>query len=99
MYAVRDPKYETRAIEISELRSYTFADFENGLYGFWVAGKAGWFELKDPAVSFRGIFDMMTEAASMFYFMTKKYRNAIAARWSLNSRTTPYHSSIFKAVS
>ena len=95
---VRDPKYETRALEIPDLRSYTFADFDNGTYGFWVAGKAGWFELKDPAVSYRATFDGMNEAAGMFYFMAKKYRNAIAAKWSLNSRTKPYHLTIFKGV-
>lgn len=95
---VRDPKYESRPLEIPDLRSYTFADFDNGTYGFWVAGKAGWFELKDPAVSYRATFDGMNEAAGMFYFMAKKYRNAIAAKWSLHSRTKPYHLTIFKGV-
>lgn len=98
LYVVRDPKYESRPLEIPDLRSYTFADFDNGTYGFWVAGKAGWFELKEPAVTYRAIFDGMNEAAGMFYFMAKKYRNAIAAKWSLNSRTKPYHLTIFKGV-
>lgn len=76
MPIVRDPKYRTKTIELTNITTYAFAEFKDGSYGFWAAGKAGWFEIKDPLVTFQRTFDLMNEAASMFYMLVDKSKKA-----------------------
>lgn len=73
---VRDVKYQVKAIELTDITTYAFAEFKDGSYGFWAAGKAGWFEIKNPTTPFQRCFDMMNEAASMFYMLVDKLRRA-----------------------
>ncbi len=54
--------------------TYAFAEYHDGSYGFWAAGKAGWFEIRDPISACQSSYDMMKEAASMFYLMADKLR-------------------------
>ena len=96
---VRDPKYRTKGIELTDITTYAFAEFEDGSYGFWAAGKAGWFELKDPLTSFQHTFDMMNEAASMFYMLVDKSRRARKSRSNYTARYLDnYANLIFKDV-
>lgn len=100
IFTVRDPKYKTRTIELTDITTYAFAEFEDGSHGFWAAGKAGWFEIKDPIVPFQRTFDMMNEAASIFYLLVDKMKRA--RRTSLNSTAKyidQYAAKIFKDVS
>lgn len=53
---------------------YAFAEYQDGSYGFWAAGKAGWFEIKEPVAAFQRSYNMMKEAASMFYLLADKLR-------------------------
>lgn len=97
---VRDPKYKTRAIELTDISTYAFAEFEDGSHGFWAAGKAGWFEIKAPAVPFQHTFDMMNEAASMFYLLVDKLRRARKSSLSYTAKyADQYATKIFKDVS
>lgn len=73
---MRDQKYRTKAIEVTNVTTYAFAEFYDGSYGFWAAGKAGWFELKDPSNAFQRTYNMMNEAASMFYMLADKMRRS-----------------------
>lgn len=56
--------------------AYAFAEFHDGSFGFWAAGKAGWFEIKEPVAACQLSYNMMKEAASMFYLLADKLRNS-----------------------
>ncbi|MCJ1467463.1 hypothetical protein MMC07_006088 [Pseudocyphellaria aurata] len=75
-HLIRDSRYKTKTIELTDITTYAFAEFDDGSHGFWAAGKAGWFEIQDPVDAFQHIFDRMNEAASIFYFMVDKLRRA-----------------------
>lgn len=99
MPTVRDPKYKTKIIELTDITTYAFAEFEDGSHGFWAAGKAGWFELKDPLASFQPTFDMMNEAASMFYMLVDKSKRARKSQSNYTARHLDnYANLIFKEV-
>lgn len=86
-------------IEVKDVTTYAFAEFEDGSYGFWAAGKAGWFEIKDPAAAFQPTFDMMIEAASMFYMLADKLKRARKVQQNLSTRLLDrYMTSVFKEV-
>ncbi|MCJ1403731.1 hypothetical protein MMC11_006954 [Xylographa trunciseda] len=67
--------YRNRPITIDNVATYSFSVFEDGTFGFWAAGKAGWFEIKSMAKGYRKIFQDMKEATGMFYHLADKYRN------------------------
>ena len=47
---------------------YSFSQFEDASFGFWGAGRAGWFLIR-PAESYRKVYAAMEEAVAMFYFL------------------------------
>lgn len=73
---MKNDKYQSKAIELAPVTNYAFAEYDDGTYGFWAAGRAGWFELKDPVPAFRPTFEGMNEAASMFYMLADKLGRA-----------------------
>lgn len=81
---VKDKRYRDKPIELRDVTTYAFAEYEDGSYGFWAAGKAGWFEIQSPASSFKETYTLMNEAASMFYMLADKLRRAIKKRPKLN---------------
>lgn len=58
------------------MTTYAFAEYDDGSFGFWAAGKAGWFEIKDPSIAFQRTYNMMNEAASMFYMVADKMKRS-----------------------
>ena len=68
--------YQNQIIAIQDVATYSFSLFDDGSFGFWAAGKAGWFEVTKPAKSFKKIFEEMQEATSMFYFLADKCGSA-----------------------
>ena len=70
--------YRNRPITISNVATYSFSLFEDGSFGFWAAGQAGWFELKSAAKDFKKTFAGMKEATGMFYYLADKYKNSRA---------------------
>lgn len=43
---VRDKNYRDKTIELSNVMTYAFAEYDDGTHGFWAAGLAGWFEYR-----------------------------------------------------
>ena len=70
-----DVKRRSGILELKDVKRYSFAQYEDGSYGFWAEGKAGWFELKTAISSYRHTFDKMSEATDMFYHMSDKWGN------------------------
>ena len=96
---VKDKRYREKFIELKNVTTYAFAEYEDGSYGFWAAGKAGWFEIQSPASSFKETYSSMNEAASMFYMLADKLRRAIKKRPKLNARDLDkYIRVLFKEV-
>lgn len=60
-------------IDVSEVKTYSYGQYENGDIGFWAAGKAGWHQIK-PARSYRAVFNEMIEGVRTLYFLADAYR-------------------------
>ena len=78
---------------------YAFAEYADGTYGFWAAGKAGWFEIQSPAPSFKSTYDKMNEAASIFYMLADRLRRAYKRAPSMaHKELKKYVKKIFQTV-
>lgn len=89
----------SKTVELDNITNYAFAEYDDGTYGFWAAGKAGWYELKDPATAYKQAFNGMNEAASMFYMLADKVRRSYKTNWKLSAKGLDrYASTIFKDV-
>jgi hypothetical protein len=62
-------------IELTDVVLYAFAEYMDGTYGFWAAGKCGWFEFDSVASSYRSIHSQMSEATSWIYVLADKIKN------------------------
>ena len=71
---VLDPSYQRKTIELNSVTTYAFAEYQDGSYGFWAAGQAGWFEFDSSASAYRSIHHQMSEATSLLYFLADKLR-------------------------
>ncbi|KAM0800179.1 hypothetical protein BDR22DRAFT_821937 [Usnea florida] len=91
---VRDKGYRESRVELRNVTTYAFAEYQDGSYGFWAAGKAGWFEIQSPATSFKETYSLMNEAASMFYMLADKLRRAIKKRPKLNEKELERYSRV-----
>ncbi|KAK5687393.1 hypothetical protein LTS10_001531 [Elasticomyces elasticus] len=63
----------TASIEILEVRSFAYGQFDDGTIGLWASGRAGWFRLK-PARAYREVYNGMIEGIGMLYFVADAYR-------------------------
>ena len=61
-------------IEITDVYSYSYAQFGNGSIGLWAAGKAGWFQI-NPSRAYRKIYEEMVEAVNALYFVADFFAN------------------------
>ena len=61
---------------IEDVSTYSFSQWEDGTFGFWAGGKAGWYEIAEPAKEYQKVFEEMNEAIGMFYFATDKFRKS-----------------------
>ena len=96
---VRDKTHVKDYIVIEHVTLYSFAEYDDGTYGFWAAGKAGWFGIESPSGSFRPTFDQMKEAASIFYLLADKWRRSSVTASTLDQKgLKKYASKIFNAV-
>lgn len=86
LYAVRVPDYRNKIIEVKDVKTYAFAEYDDGTYGFWAAGKAGWFEFETTAPSYRRIYKRMNEATSILYFLADRLRKSTKAAPKLSAR-------------
>lgn len=76
IYAVKEKAYINDYVTLAHVTLYSFAEYDDGTYGFWAAGKAGWFGVQGPASSFRSTYDKMNEAASIFYMLADRWRRS-----------------------
>lgn len=60
-------------IEVTDVRTFSYGQFEDGNIGLWAGGKAGWFALK-PARAYRSIWNGMVESVNTFYWIVDAYR-------------------------
>ena len=74
VFSVKDQKYKLKTVELNNITNYAFAEYDDGTFGFWAAGKAGWFEIKNASGLYQQNLAEMNEAASMFYAMVDKTR-------------------------
>ena len=79
---------------------YAFAEYLDGTYGFWAAGKAGWFEFDSFATSYRSIHECMNEASSLFYMLADRVKRgkSKALASTDGSKLDMYMQSVFRDV-
>lgn len=83
--------YRNRIVTVDSVATYSFSLFDDGSFGFWAAGKAGWFELRSPAKDFKRVFAAMQEATGMFYYLADKYRNRHTSLLNLPAKKLEIH--------
>ena len=99
-FSVKNDNYRSKLMQLTHITTYAFAEYEDGTYGFWAAGKAGWFELKSPVPIYKPVFETMHEAASMFYMLADKLRKAHKTNPKLSAKGLDrYSNAIFRDVS
>ena len=76
---------------VQNVERYSFSQFEDGTFGFWAGGKAGWFELIEPTRSFRQLFEDMNEATHMLYFLVDKSKNSRKSFSKATARDVAHH--------
>ena len=97
--AVKNDKHKSKTIQLASITTYAFAEYDDGSYGFWAAGRAGWFEVKDPVPASKIHFEGMNEAASMFYMVADKLRRAHKTNPKLSLKGLErYANTIFRDV-
>ena len=94
---VRDSNYRRHTIEIKDVTTYAFAEYEGGGYGFWAAGQAGWFEIEATSSEYKEIYEEMMVAASMLYFIADRTRRSRKSNFT-QSEFTAYMKRQFKDV-
>ena len=60
-------------VEITDVRTFSYGQFEDGNIGLWAGGKAGWYALK-PARAYKSIWSGMVESVNTFYWIVDAYR-------------------------
>lgn len=63
----------TPLIEISEVRTFSYGQFEDGNIGLWAGGKAGWYALK-PSRAYKSVWHEMVQSVDLFYWIADAYR-------------------------
>jgi len=61
-------------IEIKDVRMFSYGQFEDGKYGLWAGGKAGWYALQ-PSRAYKRIWADMLVSVCTFYFVVDSYRD------------------------
>ena len=88
---VKDRNYSNKTISITNVATYSFSLFDDGSFGFWAAGKAGWFEIRKPAKVWQDIYADMEEAVGMFYYLADKYRLSGVTMSRASAKTRDAH--------
>ena len=89
--------YRNKVIELTDVTTYAYAEYDDGSFGFWAAGKAGWFELRDPAPAYKHMFASMNEATAMFYTIADKTTRAYKSHRTMSAKAVAsYATVVFK---
>ncbi|KAK6430611.1 hypothetical protein LTR95_013230 [Oleoguttula sp. CCFEE 5521] len=75
-------------IEIAEVRMYAYGQAKEGRILFWAAGQAGWFTLS-PSRAYKAMWEDITEAVTLFYWIADVYRERRPASNRKNSASLP----------
>jgi len=60
-------------IEVTDVRTFSYGQMEEGEVAIWALGKAGWFQLK-PSRRYKKVYKGMVEAVVLFYFLADAHR-------------------------
>jgi hypothetical protein len=72
LYIVLDDLYRSKRIHIDNVTHYAFGQHEDGDFGIWIAGKAGWFSVT-PSKQYKPIYREVEEAIDLHYFLVDRY--------------------------
>lgn len=60
------------AIEVSDVRLFSYGAYRDGTIGLWAGGKAGWYHIT-PSTAYKSTFKEMIEAVNLLYFIADTY--------------------------
>ncbi|KZF26582.1 hypothetical protein L228DRAFT_257991 [Xylona heveae TC161] len=66
-------------IKIVNVKKFAYGQYENGQLALWAAGRTGWFEIR-PSEDYAPVFDEMTEAVRVLYYLEDEYRHLTKKR-------------------
>lgn len=95
---VREERYQSLTIELKDVTTYAFAEYDDGTNGFWAAGTSGWFEVSGVSTKYQTIFNEMLEAASMLYMLADKLRRSTRRQKLNNKELKKYIRRLFRDV-
>lgn len=72
-YLHRSAEYPV-TLEVTNVRTFSYGQYEEGDVALWAAGSAGWFELK-PSRKYREVFQEMLNAVGVLYFLADAHRD------------------------
>lgn len=68
------PSYHrSQPIEVSDVRQFSYGQYEDGTVEIWAAGKAGWFTIV-PGRAYKDTYADMVMAVKLLYFASDKYK-------------------------
>lgn len=79
------------SIEVANVRFFSYGQYSDGGVAIWAPGRAGWFTIR-PSRSYKAIYENMTEAVQIFYFIADAYRNPRKTGRGRNATTLPDYS-------
>lgn len=68
-----EPIKKRTAIVLEKVYTFSYGQYGDGTTAIWVAGKAGWFEIR-PSKSYTPIFYEMVDAVKTLYFIADSYK-------------------------
>ncbi|WPG99308.1 Hypothetical protein R9X50_00212100 [Acrodontium crateriforme] len=66
---------QTVNIELNNVLQFAYGQYTNGRPVVWAAGQAGWYTIA-PSRAYRPIYNEMSRAVSILYFVADAYRNS-----------------------
>ncbi|KAI5240189.1 hypothetical protein E4T43_06293 [Aureobasidium subglaciale] len=61
------------AIELTNIKEFSYGEYGDGSLDIWAAGQAGWFTIR-PSRSYRDMYNDMAQALKLLYFMADSYK-------------------------
>ena len=85
---------------MTDVKLYAFAEYMDGTYGFWAAGKSGWFEFESVATTYRYFHGRMSEATAWIYILADKIKKENPKVSGINGvKLEKYMQTVFSDVS
>lgn len=64
----------SQAIEITDVKEFSYGQYDNGNVDIWAAGRAGWYTIR-PSRTYRAVYLHMLQSIRLLYFAGDTYKS------------------------